>query len=1233
MKPAVRRALAVALAIVCVAWAATSGVVLVPGVDQGPIEETNAESSSNPDNVSISRMTNASTGAEYGFLAEYGDYIYKDETSTSSPYGEIQIFKQSGDEISKAHEYNLSYASSGWDIDKSTGHLYLPDRTNSLLKQYTIQSDGNISFKREFDITSQGDTSPYPIDVAVTEGWVFSKDTNELDTFKLSDDRSSISFHQTYGTGSQDFVIADNGYAYLSASYNHQFAIDETRALQKTGEYDMYGDTCTGACMSGDYGTISEDGFAYELGLDENNNAELYVWNLSQGSSKYPQYEDRVTRTDSPWMYNPDIEGDVLYVPNYDGNEVMIFNITDRASPSLIKSETNNRPSALSVDGARLTVNERDPYSMTLYDTNYSAPAGGNTVSGQLTDSEGALVAGATVELWGVKRPNVDKGDLQTVKDREREIVQEMQDIEPDTWDPTRRLTGTNSLYSNADTEVVLAHTTEQWPTTELIVDGDEIDNPQLRLPADERFVLSVWDPSDEDLLEDNLEAPLPGGVIDDTDIVVEPLTSDEDGLEEQTYETDERVNMGGALGADHDYAEVSLPRGFYRVYPEGSPEAGYTIVVGQPGQIVSGIEDKLQTKADQLTERAQLIQDKLNNDKVIRKRTTTNATGHWSISVPTGVKTATVQAYAQPQGINVDAKNLTIGDIRTYYETTDYNGSFLLPSQPTDVSPPESGVDVTVREVETPSYPGLDRFKNWSEWFQNQVANESFGNVSALSAQQLQAINASRDDLEALYNETNRLREQNERLDERYRELLNETRGIETDPEVNVTLDPDTVTEAQLRENISLLKQSIASLQETIDSQEPEVIQRGNDSIDEGDIIDGVLDGLPGSSDADTNSTAGTNTVSVDFPFSTELAPEHVSVFARYPNGTEAVVADRYWGVEKRAAQGDVVAVKNYPLGGAASVEFRVDVAKTGGTGSATKRVANPTFNGTTPALESLAFSELRPGPDDTVRATLTPADAANFRNVTGVDVTVPNGTTISGTVESARTVSFDTVAQGPHHVEITYANPAGDTFSVATAIEAGGEDLKMPPGIRIASGPAAGTYAMVGEGLSGGSVDIQSGGLEIGIVATIAQADDVPAQLHVYTKGTSIHPDADISVRVARGEDRAGISERLQVVIHHKSVPEGALLRRNGDPVARGDNAFGRAVDQGDQFLIETVTGEDATVDISINSNPGLLDRVSWRIDRTLDTLPTPDLPVIGAVAPLPFVGLFVARRRWSR
>jgi len=837
-------------------------------------------------------------------------------------------------------------------------------------------------------------------------------------------------------------------------------------------------------------------------------------------------------------------------------------------------------------------------------------------------------VPNATVQAYGVDYSELSASGIRSKADKARQQLNNLADRIPAGFE-----TGFNvrDRFENADARYTLV--TTSTVSGDVLLDSADLQETRIKLPAGEPLTLVVGDPTNNPRIQGEWDSQIPGTTIDEkgTEIVVEEIAAGGGVTSKDTVEIDESAGGGFVDPSELGYSEIELSPGYYRFYPKGSAFQGPIYQVGSREEIIAPIREGLKTRANKLSDRAQEVTDRLQNNKWEKDTATTNETGYYSISVGSNVKTAGLQVVGDGYQ--------DLQALRAAKDSPEFNGSVVISTAPSVVDVPNDDVTLTATEVQNPPFRNISSLLNESEWRERLLDELNYGNVSSLSRQALNATNATREELTGLYASLDRLREQNDRLDERYRALLNQTQAIDDPPE-NVSLNPEGATLRQLRQNISLLKRTIGELQGEIDSEPPEVIQRGNDTITRDDLGDDLLGDLIGD-DADTNATAANDTVSLRFPFDADLDVSNVAVYARYPNGSERAVSGDYWDVESRALGGDVVVVENYPLGDAASVTFRVDVATENGVGNAEKTVTNPTFNGTKPGLKSLAASTLRPSPEENVSLTLTPADAANFRAVEGVDVTLPNGTTVSGMVTGARSAAFDTVGAGDYHVEVTYSNPAGRTFSVATGITAGGQGLAMPAGVRVASGPAAGTYALVGEDLSGGSVELESGGAAATITAQIPRGETPPRKLHVYTTGASLQPDADVSVRVVEGAEKAGISRRVRVIAHLQSPPDGALLRRDGEPLPREGSKRADVVDEPGSLLIKTWTAEDGTVELSVNSNPGVIDRVTWRIDRTLDSLSLPGVPVVGSLAALPaptlgrvaILGLLGAaiRRQW--
>jgi len=95
-----------------------------------------------------------------------------------------------------------------------------------------------------------------------------------------------------------------------------------------------------------------------------------------------------------------------------------------------------------------------------------------------------------------------------------------------------------------------------------------------------------------------------------------------------------------------HEGAVVDLPPGIYRVYPEESSETPVVVAVGEPAALANTIETDLRDDADRLTARADRVQALASAGDVTDLSAETNATGVYSMDVPSSVEALHLQAF-----------------------------------------------------------------------------------------------------------------------------------------------------------------------------------------------------------------------------------------------------------------------------------------------------------------------------------------------------------------------------------------------------------------------------------------------------------------------------------------------------------------------------------------------------------------------------------------------------------
>jgi hypothetical protein len=797
-------------------------------------------------------------------------------------------------------------------------------------------------------------------------------------------------------------------------------------------------------------------------------------------------------------------------------------------------------------------------------------------VSGTVTNEDGGQpVENATVDIYGVDQDQITAGAGQSLEDRARELIDESTDPLPDSWNPNRQLTNGGLFSDRIDdgARYAVAHTREDVRVGPYFVgDSADLSPPPLTVPAGEPIIFSVW--TDDTGLAtrfDEFDSQLPGANADSGTVIVKSLSPTGEVTSTRRVELTEETATGITSVIDPSslsYGQTRLPTGVYQIHPKGNPAAKYVLTVGDPQAIAARFANDLQTESDQLSQRAQDIRDRLSNNKFDRTRVTTNASGYWSAVVPASVNVAGVQAYKRPDGLtSVSRTTLNQSDIRSYYEgNPDINESVYLPSEPTKVEPPASDVTVTMRELSAPPLANLSTDRLEELYGSLQDFLDRFDQGRALT--QLQDLyDLDRSEAVMLYEEMQAQAEQipPEQRDETVTHVIN------TDP---VNLDT-----SDLRQNITDLQTTIEQLEQEVAVQ-PEQPEVGQETVSQTFQIDGV-----------------------------SVPEDGVIVYSDFSNGTTDVVDDQYVTVDGGAtpAGGTEVRVEDYPLGDASSAQLRVQVASSEGTGTAESPVIdNPTVDGSPPGLEHVDVSSLAPAPGEQVKLTVAPADAATFRNVSGVSVIAPDGSTVTASQPDSRTVRFEAQDSGTHTVEVQYDDTDDRTYEVPVTVTAAADRTNLPPTIRAESAPAAGTYALTGAGLDGGAVTREP---QAGRTTVTARADEPPGRLVAYVQAVPTSGDHTVRVQVTDPNGQA-VSQRTATRIHMDRLPDGGLLyvsAPDGDLVPlEQDGGYGSWENTDGQLVIQTATDDSGTVEVRRIGDPSLLQRVNYWIDQALLRVP---------------------------
>ncbi|NLV14373.1 hypothetical protein GOC77_13985 [Haloarcula argentinensis] len=855
-----------------------------------------------------------------------------------------------------------------------------------------------------------------------------------------------------------------------------------------------------------------------------------------------------------------------------------------------------------------------DPYTDTaLYAT--------DDVSGYVTTTDNRPVDNATVQVTGVDFAALN-GTIEEKRDQARQYESLASTPAPSAWrgpeglDAGQGDKAVSDLLGASRTsgEYVAVHTPQSWDIPDPTVvtapiagdTGYRLRDPNLgfnsdngpyggaaKAPADTTLILSVWDGDGGNALNfaDPADSDLPGATTEG-DIVIEQLGpgGGDNILDRKTVETDKSI--GGSLAArEHKFAEVTLSAGFYRVYPEGTPESSYIVAVGEPESIVRGWADNLKTQSGALTTQAETLQNLQQNGTFDVIRTTTDSEGYYAVETSQTVNRTAIIAYKIPSGMGVDPKNATRADIREYYESQDLKDALAVESvyiatAPNSVEPPANNTNITVRELTADPFVGINRSQNMTQQLAEYFWDQSFSELSGLTQERLENMPIS--DLEDLYNETYQQAEDSEEIINEAEEDLNGGGGYSSDPS-----DYDA---EELKERIRSLQSTVEEQQETIESSS-EVAERTNE------------------------------TISAAFQFGRDLDEEDIRIEAVYSNGTVRPVSDEYISLDSATiGPGTTVEVTDYPTpaGDTATVTFRSSVLDNGETGSERITVRNPSFTGELPKLENVALSTLSPGPSETV--SVRARGGNGFGNLEDVTITGPDGSTPAATV-SGDEASFETAGEGRHSVTLTYSNRGGQNFTETIDINALPSDINTPATVRAEQG-LNGPYAVSGSDLSGGEVQTELGNSRVTVVGQVSGNEDPPTTIHSHVDTLDTPAQGEITTRLVRGPEESSVRQRTTVITHLNDLGEDSHVYRRVDgdlqPITEDGNRYG-SVSHENGTSVTTYSTDSGEATVRYVADPGFIEDARWTYETTVEGLPnipfllidTPADPAVDATA----------------
>lgn len=789
----------------------------------------------------------------------------------------------------------------------------------------------------------------------------------------------------------------------------------------------------------------------------------------------------------------------------------------------------------------------------------------GEQVAGQVVDQNGDPVEDATLEMTGVDfetlAEELGEDGPDELLDEAESIMDDIEDIEPDTWDPDFDV---ESHYAEASNEYTLVHNEHDWDagsrltTTHL---SDEIDTPRLQLESGETAIISMWDPDAGGLgiAEGPVRNSYPGHPVDGT-IVIEEYAPGGGIVERNEYDTNDEITESRLTGdIDHPTVQKSFSSGFYRAYPEGQPELGYTFVVGDPQEILSVWEHDLESEYEDVVGQTEQIQDAYSDGLFERGTVTSREDGMFEAGMAEYVERVSIQGYRADGTILPAMQDPSFSDLRDVGQG-DYNGSFYV-GAPQRYDVPDEDATVEVFQTDELPHFGIDDYDDLQEWLEEERLDERLDDMRDDYDERLDELD--RDRLEQVYDSHRVLIETVPGAEDDYLEesQFDEIQGSED-------LDEDDLeTETELMQDVLLGAGDFDDIG-TIEPPDPI-----DDPID---VIDGELN--------------------AEYPIPGDLDPDSITPEIHYSDGTTDEIGEDYWHVDSSSFGTDTLVIDGYPIDDDAAA-FDVRIMGASDDGMLDDRIGgvNPDFGGDLVDIDAIDFSTLAPGDDERVYAGID-ADRGHD-SIVDVDVFGPEGQPIDdAAVDDDRDrVSFRTEGEGDYHVRMTLESTSGHEFTVSEHIRATDTSRADPATVRV-SGSPLGPHAVVGERLDTARID----GDDDPSIEAVADSGDTPGELHIHPGDTLRGSEHNIDVQVLQGSDEEQVRQHVQLFVHFDGgLGEKDLAWMDNSPITHdGDTRWGEVDhrDNGKSVLV-TYTDDRGTASVNVLEDAGIVDRtVHW-------------------------------------
>lgn len=803
---------------------------------------------------------------------------------------------------------------------------------------------------------------------------------------------------------------------------------------------------------------------------------------------------------------------------------------------------------------------------------------------------------------------------------------------------------------------------------------SSEIDEPRLWVDGSQTVKLSVWDFTESGPLTGSpVTNSYPGAPVEH-DIVIRQLTPGGEMFDERTVSTSPNV-VENRLTGDIEWhtSDVVLSDGIYQVYPEGHPDRAYTFTVGNPDDIASSFQADLQDEVIDLEDRAAAFEEEIENLDSLdleglieegiadRQRTVTNENGEYDLNLSTTVSEYSLIAYKADEDItdfldtdleDASFDDIGMSDIREY-RIEEYTGSVYLPGERITLDtqqPDPTGVDIEVRRSD--SIPMEEQgifeelFEDTREDFLDRTSDlfdlDLFGDTDDLmdirgdllellegsdaldelddiddieDIEELLEDGLDQDRLESLIEDS--IEDAQDEFDEVFDEddieailddLLDEYDGDGLDEDDVEQIIDDAIGDDLTDDEIEEIVEEVVDRTDNDELRDEindlnSVISDLEDELDDAQIGDGDVD-------------LGDDEIEVSWPVPDWVEEDDVLVTLTTSDGDSISVDDEYIDIEDGGLIGSSELIVTYPadeLGedvALADVDLRI--LSDQGHGSDSTSVQNPLFDGTVPEIDAVNFNDLRPGPNEVMSVGIDGDAGQGYDSLTDVEVRNAGGSIIDSEVDEGRDrATFTTDGEGVHTVRLTFETTDGDEITVTEQVKADDVTRTDNPTVRAGSG-ALGEFAVTGVGLETARIDTDDD--KIGVTA-VAEEDDAPGEVHLKLDDVLSGDSYEIDASVVEGSSEETVRSHVSLFIHFDDgIGEDTITWVNDQAITQdGDTRWGEVDDRDgdDKDILIVVTDERGQAELDIRTDPGILDRVSHWLDRTI-----PPLPIIGSL-----------------